>query len=99
MKTILPANAGPSALAESAGRKRDDPAKVKDAAKQFEALLLNQLLNSVRESGSGGWMGTGSDAAGTTMVEIAEQQLAQALAAGGGIGLAKMVVAGLTPKH
>jgi hypothetical protein len=36
-----------------------DPAKIRDAAQQFEALLLGQILRSARENG--GWMGSGSD--------------------------------------
>jgi peptidoglycan hydrolase FlgJ len=66
-------------------------AKVEVAASQFEALLVAQMLRHMRQSGDGGWMGTGNDQAGERMVELAEEQLAQALAAQGGLGLASMI--------
>ena len=74
-------------------RTADSPAKVKDAAQQFEALLIGQMLKSVRESGSG-WLG-GSDSAGSTATEYAEQHLATVLAHNGGLGLAGMIAKGL----
>jgi Rod binding domain-containing protein len=63
----------------------------------FEALLIAQMLKLARESG-GGMTGDSDeqDETNSTMVELGEQQLAQALSASGGLGLAKMVVAGLT---
>ena len=71
--------------------------KLRDAATQFEALLVTKMLQSARESGDGSWAGNenGED---STMVELSEQQFAQALASSGGLGIAKMVVTGLT-KH
>jgi Rod binding domain-containing protein len=76
------------------------PAKsVKEAATQFESLLIAQLLKSMRESGEGGWLGTGGDEAGATMMEVAQERLAQVLAAQGGLGLAKMVAEGLERKR
>ncbi len=72
-----------------------DPKRVLDAARQFESLLLSQMLRSMRESGSQGWMGTGEDRTGTSAMELAEEQFAQALSASGGLGLAQMVEASL----
>lgn len=80
--------------AEGVLPKKDDPAKVKDAAKQFEALLVGQILRSVRES-SGGWLGSGGDTASDCATELAEQQFARVLAEQGGLGLAAMISAGL----
>jgi Rod binding domain-containing protein len=76
---------------------RDTPEKIQKAAMDFEALLIAQMLKSARESG-GGMTGDGDeqDETNSTMVELGEQQLAQALSANGGLGLAKMVIAGLT---
>src|SRR5271157_5036622 len=74
---------------------RDDPKRVADAARQFESLMIGQLLKSMRESGEGGWLGTGDDQAGAQAMELAEEQVAQALAQQGGFGLARLVVAGL----
>ncbi len=70
----------------------DTPEAVREVAREFEALLIAQLLKSMR--GAGGWLGSGSEAGGL-MVEVAEQQLARALAAGGGLGLAELVAEGL----
>ena len=69
-------------------------AKIHDAARQFEALLIGQMLKSMRES-EGGWMGTGEDQAGSSAMEYAQEMFAQALSANGGLGLAGMVVSGL----
>ncbi len=73
-----------------------DTAKIKDAARQFEALLIGQMLRSMREAASGGWLGTGGDQTASSMMEIAEEHLARAMAEQGGIGLANMVVEGLS---
>jgi Rod binding domain-containing protein len=53
-------------------------------------------MKSAREADGSGWLGTDGDEAGSTMSELSEQQLSQALAAGGGLGLAKLIGAGLT---
>lgn len=74
-----------------------DPARLKEVAAQFEALLVAQMLKHIRESGSGGWMGGGEDSAGATMVAHAEEHLAQALAAQGGLGLASLIEQSITP--
>ena len=67
-------------------------AKTHDAAKQFEALLIGQLLKTSREAGGGGWMGTGEeDEAGETGMEVAEQELARMLSQKGGFGIARLV--------
>jgi flagellar protein FlgJ len=75
-----------------------DPGKVKDAARQFESLLISQMMKSARESSSGGWGGDNEDKAGDSMMDMAEQQLSQVLAAGGGLGLAKLVIQGISVK-
>ena len=63
------------------------------AAKDFEALLIGQMLRSAREEGSG-WLGTDDDDAGSTAYSLGEDQLAKAMAAGGGLGLSKVIAAG-----
>jgi peptidoglycan hydrolase FlgJ len=75
--------------------KADSPARIHDAAEQFEALLINQLLHSARESGGGSWLSLGDDAAGDSATDFAEQQLADTLARQGGFGLSKMIADGL----
>ncbi len=73
----------------------NDPVQLKKVAAEFESLLLAQMLKSARESCSGGWSGEDEES-GSTMIEIAEQQLARLMAAKGGVGLSKLVVSGLT---
>ena len=73
---------------------KDDPAKVRDAARQFESLLIGQMMKSMRDS-EGGWMGTDEDDASSSAMEYAQEMFAQSLSAGGGLGLAKLVAKGL----
>ena len=67
------------------------------AAQDFEALLIGQMLHSLRENGSG-WLGTGDDDASATAFGFGEEQLAQALAKSGGLGLSKVIASGLETK-
>ena len=91
-----PARAGP--LSPGAAP-RDQPtsneASLEEAARQFEALLIAQLLKSVREQGGAGWLGWGEDPSASSAMELAEEQFAQALASQGGLGLARLIVSGL----
>ena len=59
-----------------------EAARARDAAQQFEALLIAQFLRSVRESG--GW--GESEATGDCATDFAEQQFARVLAQQGGLG-------------
>lgn len=74
----------------------DSPEAIKKAATQFEALLIGEVLKSARASDGSGWMDTDEDDAGSILSEVSEQQLSQALAAGGGLGLAKTIATGLS---
>jgi len=76
---------------------KDDPKKVQDAAKQFEALLIGQMMKSMGEA-EGGWLGSGGDQSGSSAMEYAQETFAQSLASKGGLGLASMVVKGLQQK-
>src|SRR5262249_4175522 len=82
-----------AATALNAPATRDDPAKVRDAAKQFEALLISQMLKSMRDS-EGGWMGTGDDDSASSAMEYAQESFAQSLASNGGLGLSALIVKG-----
>jgi Rod binding domain-containing protein len=64
------------------------------AAKDFEALLVGEMLRAVREEGSG-WLGTGEDQSSEAAFGLGEDQLAQALSASGGFGLSKIIDEGL----
>ena len=83
---------------QAASDKTDTPEKVAGAAKQFEALMIGQMLKTAREASGGGWLGNEEDQddqTGSMMMELAEQGLSQAMAAHGGLGIAKMVTAHL----
>jgi peptidoglycan hydrolase FlgJ len=67
-----------------------------DAAQQFEALLIAQMLRGVRESGSS-WLGS-EDSSGECATDYAEQQFAAVLAQNGGLGLADIITRGLQAK-
>ena len=60
--------------------------------------MIGQLLKSARESSGGGWLGNEDDQedqTGSMVMELAEQGFSQAMAARGGLGIAKMVTANL----
>ena len=71
-------------VASTAPKPKDDPAKILNAARQFESLLVAQMMKSMQDA-EGGWLGT----------EYGQEAFAQAMSANGGLGLAKMVAAGL----
>jgi|SRR5579883_2796115 len=73
---------------------KDDPAKIKEAAHQFEALLIGQMMKSMRDS-EGGWLGTGGDESSSSAMEYGQEMFAQSMAKSGGLGLADMISKGL----
>jgi flagellar protein FlgJ len=82
--------------AATATAKSPAPDKVHNAAQQFEALLIGQILRSARQSGSG-WLG-GEDPSAECATDYAEQQFATVMAQQGGLGLAGLIAKGLKPK-
>lgn len=96
MNVGLPLAVTPS-VAGDTGEPGTEPQKAAKAAQDFEALLIGQMLRSVREEESG-WLGTGDDDAGSTALGLGEEELAKAIAAGGGFGLAKIIASGLAAK-
>lgn len=76
--------------AQTAGKK-STPEGIRAAAAEFEALLVGQMLRSMREAGGGGWLGGDTNDAAFSLMEMAEQCLAAALASQGGLGLARLV--------
>jgi Rod binding domain-containing protein len=69
-----------------------NPTKLAEAAKQFEALMITQMMKSAREASGSGWLNEGDETGEDTATGMAEEQFAQALARSGGLGLAKMVI-------
>jgi peptidoglycan hydrolase FlgJ len=89
ISSVLPASTGVT--------KSRDPARVHEAAQQFEALLMGQILRSARQSGSG-WLGA-EDSSAECATDYAEQQFSAVLAQQGGLGLADLIVKGLERNH
>jgi len=74
----------------SVGAARASAHATKDAAAEFEALILTQMLKTAREE---------DHARSTDAVrDYADQQFASVLATAGGLGLANLVVSGLANK-
>lgn len=79
-----------AAVADFTGTDRDT-LKRTGAAKDFEALLIAQMLKSMRE-GSSGWLGSGDDdQASDAAIGLGEESLAKAISSGGGLGLAAAI--------
>jgi Rod binding domain-containing protein len=100
LAAVLPAASRSTALSNSSGARlnsKDTSEKIRKSATDFEALLIAQMLKSAREPG-GGMTGDADeqDETNSTVLELGEQQLGQALSSSGGLGIAKMVIAGLT---
>jgi flagellar protein FlgJ len=84
----------PNALGALRGKVRaDDPKAIEAAAKQFESLFLNQLLKSMREAQVGERDGIFDSSASRMYTGLLDEQLANRIANGRGIGLADAVIA------
>lgn len=88
-------SAGASAAMEALDRQQQTAGgdKASGAARDFEALLLGQVLKTAHEDG--GWLGTGDDEAGEAAIGIGEEQLARVMANSGGFGLSSLIESGL----
>ncbi len=75
-------------------RPKDDPARIVSAAKQFEALLIGQMMKSMHDS-EGGWLGTGDDESASSAMEYGQEIFAQSMAQSGGLGLANLIAMGV----
>jgi Rod binding domain-containing protein len=71
------------------------PGKIEDAAQQFESLLIAQMLRAGREAPPGGLGDDDTDSESSAMLDLADEQFAQTLAKQGGLGLTRLLVAGL----
>ena len=82
--------AGPRTDIGEVGKVKD----TKSAAREFEALLIGQLMSSAfspEQMGIGGEMDSGSQ----TMLEFGREHLSRVIAEGGGLGLGKLIESGL----
>lgn len=69
------------------------PKTAAEAARQFEALLLAQMLRTAHASSNS--LDGEEDATSESMWDVATQHFAQLLADSGGVGLASMITRGL----
>ncbi|HEX4167535.1 MAG TPA: hypothetical protein VHZ55_18875 [Bryobacteraceae bacterium] len=74
----------------------DKATKIHKAAQQFESLMVGEMLKSVREDSSDGWMGGGESTGDDSAMSMAESQLANALSQNGGLGLSSVIERSLT---
>jgi Rod binding domain-containing protein len=83
----------PASLSPAAGLTPTDgyAKRVAHAARQFEAVLLNQVLGSLEQTFSA-LPGKKPDSIGDNYHAMGMQALASTLAAGGGVGIASMIV-------
>jgi flagellar protein FlgJ len=66
--------------------------KLTDAAQQFEAMLLQEMLKPMR-SENGGWTGEDNkDGASDTITSFGTEAVAKAISKSGGLGIAKQVI-------
>jgi Rod binding domain-containing protein len=76
-------------------------AKLVDAAQQFEAMMLQEMLKPMR-GGKDSWGGedsTGSDSASDTISSFGTEAFAKAISKGGGFGIAKQVISQVKLEH
>jgi Rod binding domain-containing protein len=64
------------------------------AAREFEALLIGQLMTSAFSSDQVGVAG-GMDSGAQTMLDFGKEHLSRVIADGGGLGLGRLIESGL----
>lgn len=92
--SALPRPQATQPMALAASRAKDTPEKILDTARQFEALLLSQILKSVKFDGTDGE----EEGSGSALGGIGQEQFAMALAQKGGLGLAQTIARSLAQK-
>jgi Rod binding domain-containing protein len=84
-----------ASLGIPAAHTADSPEKIKDAASQFEALLIGQILKAAHGDSEEASFGGESDPASASAMDFANDYLARAMAAKGGLGLTNLIANGL----
>ena len=95
MKISSDVSSQPAAVVE--GQKQ---AKLVDAAQQFEATMLQELLKPMQR-GQDSWGGEekSDDSASDTISSFGSETIAKAISKGGGFGIAKQIVSKVTLEH
>jgi Rod binding domain-containing protein len=76
-------------------------AKLVDAAEQFEAMMMQEMLKPMR-GGKDSWGGdetADSDSASDTISSFGTEAFAKAISKGGGFGIAKQVISQVKLEH
>jgi peptidoglycan hydrolase FlgJ len=71
-------------------------AKLTDAAQQFEATMLQELLKPMQHGQSSWGEDESSDSSNDTMSSFGAEAVAKAISQGGGFGLAKLIISKVT---
>lgn len=84
----------------AAGIEGQKHAKLVDAAQQFEATMLQELLKPMQH-GQDSWGGEAKsdDSASDTISSFGTEAIAKAISKGGGFGIAKQIVSKVTLEH
>lgn len=87
----------PTASQSATGAEAQRHAKLADAAQQFEAMMMQELLKPFA-TGRDGWgeEEQSTDAAADTMSSFGTEAVAKAIAKGGGLGIARQVIQQVT---
>ena len=81
------------------GMDKQQKAKLVDAAQQFEAMLMQEMLKPMRKD-QGSWDSEkDSDSASDTISSFGTEAVAKAISKSGGLGIAKQVVRQVTQEH
>jgi len=89
--TAAPARTTAAALPESNSARPED---IQKATREFEAMWIEMMLHSARPEADATLTGE-SDSTRDMVLDMADQQIAQMLAAQGGMGLSRLVQQGL----
>src|ERR1700733_10738994 len=84
----------------TSGIEAQKQAKLVDAAQQFEATMLQELLKPMQH-GQDSWGGEekSDDSGSDTISSLGTEAIAKAISKGGGFGIAKQIVSKVTLEH
>jgi|SRR5579884_1203371 len=75
---------------------QNDPKKIHDAACQFEALMIGEMLKTAKQDSSDDALGgDDADGSGGLASDMGQEFFAQAIASHGGLGLAATIERGV----
>lgn len=81
------------------GMDKQQKAKLVDAAQQFEAILMQEMLKPMRKDQDSWDSEKDNDSASDTISSFGTEAVAKAISKGGGLGIAKQVVRQVTQEH